>query len=149
MKTVTLFTVKMTENLKGFARDGTFESKDKTRLPLLDDLTISEESVKTYQEGMSEIATEMTNALHESMRISQRSRDLDTRPTDTKFARKNFSDLHDFSASFLDDACASKTYSNRIVTCAACRTDFTQKNYSVNQWTKPSPKCKQCVKLQK
>ena len=75
--------------------------------------------------------------------------DVNTRSTETKTASKNFTDMREFSKCHADDLAASKSFSTRIVNCSECRTDFTQKNFSLNQWTKPSPKCKNCVKSNK
>jgi len=40
-----------------------------------------------------------------------------------------------------------KKNSKRMVKCVACGHCHSQESYSVNQWTKPCPVCRKCIKL--
>jgi hypothetical protein len=39
----------------------------------------------------------------------------------------------------------TKEKSKKLVKCYMCGEEFDQSHYTVNQWTKPAPKCMKCV----
>ena len=68
--------------------------------------------------------------------------DTSTRIVDSKESPSNFGDVT--KSSFIHSA-RSKSKSVKLVKCTECNESYDQSCYSINQWTKPSPKCRGCI----
>lgn len=89
----------------------------------------SEKAEKDYMEGMRGIAQSCNEGLRMSLGVGDRQKD----------------NLSDFNRDHQAAIAKSKPMSKKMVKCSECSVNQDESHYSVNQWTKPAPRCKRCI----